>query len=464
MNETHLGEGLSILELLDALKRKIHLDILRHESTVQELARLLRSKYNAARIINTLPWEILSYIFTFVQSDSDVFPPLLRLHVCSHWRHVALSTPALWSHLFLPKPPHQEAYGKRFLARRWRLQVLYTVYLNVDNGVFDYHTRSVRLSPFFQQLKTEHSKRLKEFIWDLLVDMDSPSLEYLSLDLSPWNFVSTDSQQSLPAIFGGSLPALKRLSLSDVITWPSHRFDCLTHLWLHRLDVGSFLREILEPWPSVELPASPGCTALTFPRLQHIEINDFEANQDIWTPHHLLQLMSFPKTCIVQLTSDGIFRDSSIPTLRYGSGDPVLPTTAVFRAVVNRTTDLVVVQENAIHIRSPGALIMTISLSRRLLLNTTRLVVCTPEVVDLWGSITVIAPKVEEVVFTNTSGSEVKSGFNWVIIVEAIKGGAFVGSLARVYLPPMAPITRLKAAERALAKEFESKGENVIEA
>ncbi|TFK47406.1 hypothetical protein OE88DRAFT_802018 [Heliocybe sulcata] len=56
--------------------------------------------------INTLPWEILSFIFTHsVQAHDNpmarMLSPLVLSHVCSLWRHVSTSTAELWATLAL---------------------------------------------------------------------------------------------------------------------------------------------------------------------------------------------------------------------------------------------------------------------------------------------------------------------------------------------------------------------------
>ncbi|KDQ62007.1 hypothetical protein JAAARDRAFT_123034, partial [Jaapia argillacea MUCL 33604] len=77
--------------------------------------------------IRRLPPEIISKIFAHTLGPGLVDPlkhplPVLLTHVCSYWRHIALSTPTLWSSLSVePRYDHNSAQTKQildeFLAR-----------------------------------------------------------------------------------------------------------------------------------------------------------------------------------------------------------------------------------------------------------------------------------------------------------------------------------------------------------
>lgn len=71
-----------------------------------------------------LPDEMLSMVFILglPDCDDDLTPinlttmPLILTCVCRRWRQVAFSTPALWSHLFLPQPPQNAQLLDSFFA------------------------------------------------------------------------------------------------------------------------------------------------------------------------------------------------------------------------------------------------------------------------------------------------------------------------------------------------------------
>lgn len=89
--------------------------------------------------IARLPSEVLSLVFLNCLPHAPTFSPksapLLLTHVCSSWRALALSTPALWDTLTIPAP---EATG--FLATDIRLVEVFlrrsgTRRLNIDLGI-----------------------------------------------------------------------------------------------------------------------------------------------------------------------------------------------------------------------------------------------------------------------------------------------------------------------------------------
>ena len=94
-----------------------------------------RVKYNSGLPVNKLPTELLCDIFSKFLEDDREFPdyapamgPLVSLHtradptilgqVCSWWRNVALSTPALWTNIFILEPKGTQIFRTRLWLER----------------------------------------------------------------------------------------------------------------------------------------------------------------------------------------------------------------------------------------------------------------------------------------------------------------------------------------------------------
>ncbi|KAG8698832.1 hypothetical protein FRC09_006997 [Ceratobasidium sp. 395] len=84
----------SHLELLELEEEKLR--------DTRALLTTLRNKSTTLAPVNKLPQEILSYVFFLAKShcvhDED-FGSHGPTIVCSHWRHVAMNTPNLWTHI-----------------------------------------------------------------------------------------------------------------------------------------------------------------------------------------------------------------------------------------------------------------------------------------------------------------------------------------------------------------------------
>ncbi|KAF8351745.1 hypothetical protein F5887DRAFT_1277547 [Amanita rubescens] len=149
---------------------------------------------------NRLPNEVLSRTFVLVAQDygpvhfpipnDDPPPQLAILHVCSHWRRVALHTPELWSNTQFTYPTYldQAIYLRHW--RRWLLRAgNFPVTLSIDfyksmpghDDPFNFNLVQKFLLPF--QVKRLHlvitiknfeelSKLPENILSDLIVDLD----------------------------------------------------------------------------------------------------------------------------------------------------------------------------------------------------------------------------------------------------------------------------------------------------
>src|SRR6266576_4511528 len=96
-------------EALRSIKREIAQLVKKERRIEEELVRFC--DVLAPHNHNILPNEILGHVFIQVAQDhgpvhfpirkGNTPPQLAILHVCSHWRRVALGTPELWSNTLL---------------------------------------------------------------------------------------------------------------------------------------------------------------------------------------------------------------------------------------------------------------------------------------------------------------------------------------------------------------------------
>ncbi|TFY51210.1 hypothetical protein EVG20_g11110 [Dentipellis fragilis] len=66
------------------------------EALLETSIHAMRVVMNSYRLINTIPFEVLAHIFSFVARGTDILPVAA---VCRHWREVTLVTPSLWAAL-----------------------------------------------------------------------------------------------------------------------------------------------------------------------------------------------------------------------------------------------------------------------------------------------------------------------------------------------------------------------------
>ncbi|RXW18829.1 hypothetical protein EST38_g7034 [Candolleomyces aberdarensis] len=409
-----------------------------------------------------------------------------------------MAEPLLWSNLFLHPSQQtlkQESYGTFFLQRAGPSVPLHVSW-NLGTFVFDYVTRLIRPSPFFQKLKDQHAEQLTSFqiqgawhlreqVWDLLEDFHAPNLESLALDLSPWNFSSSsDAPRYLPRIFGGveGLPMLKRLALKEVLAWPENRFENLTHLSLEqqdrdfRLPISEFL-DVLSLSPALEhlrlvnagpiIPPDPQPPSerTRLPKLRKFEMGEFQLAMD--QPPHFLAHLNFPNNCIIHLWSDSLFHSNDATILPhflaghlddpdFGDDGEVFMTTAVVRPAASRNEDTLVFDGDAIYIDTPAPLEYVFSHSRNLLSRATHLFLhLKVGKAEVLASILMNAHVAREITFT--------VAFNYVSVISWLREARYGEHLERVTFAPMSAATRLKAAERALVKELESQGSIIVD-
>ena len=202
-----------------------------------------RRLQNIISAASTLPPEVLSEIFTYLQYPINHHLSPYRLpspaifnswtvvtKVCHYWRDVALATPALWDRI--------RAQDSLDWVARTSIQcsagMPLKVYFSAPRGATV--RNCARRQEAFRAIDSE-AGRLQELHishhdppiaagWNELQD-PCPKLEALSiigpLDRSPF---------PLPCLFSDRAPRLKKITFSGVSNWPHNRFSGLTHLRL----------------------------------------------------------------------------------------------------------------------------------------------------------------------------------------------------------------------------------------
>ena len=169
-------------------------------------------------------------------------------HVCRHWRQTALTFPSLWSTISARTIDNECAL--EFLRRSKR----------VDLRVYDELQFPHLLMPTrWLDSLVSRSRRLVELhvltshgynhLQSQLFQSPAPKLEALSL----W----TGPAGSLPQIFAGHVPKLRKLALVDCTSWQGNNFSTLRHLFLRsqtsldRCTIHEFL-DMLKELPQLE--------------------------------------------------------------------------------------------------------------------------------------------------------------------------------------------------------------------
>ncbi|KAF7799886.1 hypothetical protein EIP86_011128 [Pleurotus ostreatoroseus] len=261
-------------------------------SRIQDEQRALRTQYNAvAPHISRLPPELLSLIFqAFVDdywdadygntymtrgSRTQIYRTsmcgwLFVLHVCHHWRSVALGTPSLWSRIELGCEPYVELALKhsgeqplKIFAGRARSDRLPRM------DAYNSATVIQHLPPVFSRLHTVQLrvanpviKSALESLYDLNYGLQAPMLKTLIIILNIDQRID-------------SIPILSNLGLPNLTSLEIENGSLIL--------LQSFVRPTLT---TLDVKFSPACTPSAMvhtleqlPLLQHLKLTGFQ--QDV---------------------------------------------------------------------------------------------------------------------------------------------------------------------------------------
>ncbi|RPD58477.1 hypothetical protein L227DRAFT_188575 [Lentinus tigrinus ALCF2SS1-6] len=287
---------------------------------------------NSHLSIHKLPNETLALIFSHVPSGlvpGSIINPrgeggnwdwsfvligeLSRvLLVCRRWHDVAISTPTLWTSIYVYN--HMLSITKRHLRRSGVSPLVCFIRLTQDDG-----------GPTLDFL-SEHHDRIRElqltapFTWNLhevppTLRFPMPSLEQADIRQVPrYHLPDLGPVLERKLLFNGRAQRLRKLSLQKISGFPGNRFERLTDLDLepasgHKVEGANFLAFLSR------------C-----PMLQHLVIRHFSFSTMGFAPRqplpHLRTLIIWQAdnliTCDVLLSSVTLPRDISIVMLLPG--------------------------------------------------------------------------------------------------------------------------------------------------
>lgn len=257
---------------IEVLETKIH------ALTAEKLA--WKRRHNTLSIVSRLPSETLSVIFKFVAKGAWIKKYSVKLprlhwirvtHVCSHWRHVALNFPDLWTKILFDHPkaalkmfdrskkaPLSVTLGQvsasisqkyRFLTRimdeiyRIRKLSLYIDHKIGGSRLQEVHgLLSTRVAPILETITIKYpsSKIPLEYMLPETFFEDSPRLRVVDLQNCNlhWNFpfLHTLTSLKIDTVFSrhsvdilisamANIPNLKTLSLISVFCTPPDTGD-----------------------------------------------------------------------------------------------------------------------------------------------------------------------------------------------------------------------------------------------
>lgn len=270
------------------------------EQKLQLSLSLIRGVRNFLQPIHYLPPEVLTIIFYETQQHLPDFLPmsdpspstwhwLTLAAVCRHWRGLIATSPHLWSEIDSGTLP------ERFLKRSS------AVPLKVYLGLKMYDMSEEILQSIVSQSKRFRELHLDAGSWEPSSGSSGsifhrftspvPVLTSLTLITEGRDIVNG----TLPPIFSGQMPSLRKLCLKHLTSWPRNYFQSLTHLCLYnqnpstRPTMDEFL-EFLQGSPMLEElalvragptlldvgpPQVPPSRIISLPHLRQLEIGEW---------------------------------------------------------------------------------------------------------------------------------------------------------------------------------------------
>ena len=189
--------------------------------------------------VNNLPVELLCLVFRLAKPKPYPHLGTVDIHrqnlsivrltgVCRHWRNVAIQDPVLWRNIAFSTSRLSTIRCAAEFLRRSREVTLKVQIIDIQS----YST--IVYSTFVADLVEEVARQshrivefeavgLSELISEVLVDR-ADNLDRLT--------ITGNSSEKLPLIFGGQIPRLKRLTLSNPTGWKLRLFQDVTKVTL----------------------------------------------------------------------------------------------------------------------------------------------------------------------------------------------------------------------------------------
>lgn len=256
---------------------------------------IIRTIQNAESCINRIPFELLTSILDsscFSNNDLDRQDPFPRrsdpsklhssivggrtslLRVCRHWRRVLLNHPSFFSVVVLKQRPNPtswiDSYVCSFIAKSGSHPL--SVYSGTTQGLQLVAKQTYRLQRL--QFSPSDSDVFGVSAIGALQALSEPAPLLEELDI---HIAANDKfGHSLPLLFAGQVPRLRRLSLSGCRSWIWNHFH-LTHL-------------CLTGWRTFEVPLPSAFQHLMALLREQVSIEELSLRRidpwigEVWTP------------------------------------------------------------------------------------------------------------------------------------------------------------------------------------
>ncbi|KDQ07361.1 hypothetical protein BOTBODRAFT_149253 [Botryobasidium botryosum FD-172 SS1] len=289
---------------------------------MEERLREIRHRKNLFAPIHRLPNEIISIVFQCVERRSPPVALQNLLSVSHKWRSIALDTPSLWANLHNLSTPLLDVFITR--SKQSLLEISYGTHGEPDDlpGLLRY---MARVSPHKHRWKictfTGPQRAQAEILSQLTAP--APNMEVLAINLygNDEDAESIDEERgpfNINALFGGSTPRLRELTLGGVLVpLSSSIFSGLTKLELGRISYSSpksvrLLLRALESCPLLEsltltdiyvvslLQINPAPSSVKLTYLQVLEIR--QTYWMGWPQYHILDCIVIPPSSLLKLS------------------------------------------------------------------------------------------------------------------------------------------------------------------
>ncbi|KAH9959121.1 hypothetical protein BC827DRAFT_528114 [Russula dissimulans] len=220
------------------------------ETLIDDLLRQVIILKSHMRPINRIPPEILMHIFHFLGAGAFVVP---ASHVCQKWRHIALSTPSLWSVI---REDDNPSAARRFSARSRNLPLDLSFRIFMREGGFAAFRAFV--APLAPRITHLHVHVIGDRVFDFYRSLASkrslvmPALEHFSIRMSEYGF-QDDSHDCILPPFSKSAECLSQLTFRSALPLQSHLSPAIRSLTLAErvFDLDALLA-CLEAVPNLE--------------------------------------------------------------------------------------------------------------------------------------------------------------------------------------------------------------------
>ncbi|KAI0042725.1 hypothetical protein FA95DRAFT_1609939 [Auriscalpium vulgare] len=192
-------------------------------TAIASVLAIVDARINASAHVSRLPTELLTAIFSHLVIEEmhesnrgmDCVPPTVPwvrvAWVCHRWRHVMLTSPALWCHFVLPLPPQ---WARAMLARSQRLPLL--VSCSSQHGYHQTNLPWWRL-PFdtLERVKTFDLLYYNGSFTDIAMLLSKPA-PLLEVVIIPQNM---PRRLPLISLFANCAPNLRKLVVYNVLAF-----------------------------------------------------------------------------------------------------------------------------------------------------------------------------------------------------------------------------------------------------